>query len=163
MVMGAVEGARRAVRRLQQNTPPDGPADLNRPGRVDGARELTPGEQPDLQPHAPFSAFLAFERIGVDEIQVAQHYSGPLEPEGIEHGRASSDRRDAGRAAARPGSRRQTGAYSQCAPSRHIHDARTHNSPPPTTARQRPCPPSGAGLAYCGTDPDPIPVSGGIP
>src|ERR1700730_3165321 len=105
MVMGAVEGARRAVRRLQQINPPDRPADLNRLGRVDGALELAPGEQPDLQPHTPFSAFLAFERIGVDEIQVAQPYSGPLEPEGIEHGRASSDRRDAGHASTRPGSR----------------------------------------------------------
>src|SRR5450631_47812 len=90
-MVGTVEASRRPVSRLQQVDPPDRLADLDRLGRLDGAFQLTPGEQPDLQPDAPLGALLAFERMWVNKVQVTQHNSGPLESEDIQHGRASSE------------------------------------------------------------------------
>ena len=94
VVVRPVEAARRSVHRFEQVGPPDQVADLNGLRRVDRALQRAGGDLPDLEADAVLRAFLALElRVGVHEVEVAQHDGRPLEAEDVQHSRPSSSSR----------------------------------------------------------------------
>ena len=50
-------------------------------------RELGPLDEPDLEPHAAFRAFLPRPGVGIDEEEIADHHAYPLEAECVQHER----------------------------------------------------------------------------
>jgi hypothetical protein len=85
VVVSAVEAAWLAVHRLEEVDPPDRPADLDRHGRVDRPLEVAAVEDPQLKPDPVLGALLPPVRFGVEEIQVADDDTDPLEDEGLQH------------------------------------------------------------------------------
>ena len=68
----------------------DWPSDGDRLSRVDRAPQVPPLEHADLKPHATLGALLALPRVGVHEVQVADHDTDRLEPEDVQHRRLLS-------------------------------------------------------------------------
>jgi hypothetical protein len=84
-MVGPVKAARLAVHRLEQVNPPDRAAGLDRHGRVDRPLELTAVEDPQLKADAVLGPLLPRMRIGVEEVDVADHDADFLEHESLEH------------------------------------------------------------------------------
>ena len=85
VVVRAVEAAGLAVDRLEQVDPPDGLAHRDRDRRVDGALQLAPVEDPQLEPDTVLRPLLSGVRVGVEEVDVADDDADLLEDEGLEH------------------------------------------------------------------------------
>ena len=47
---------------------------------------------PDLEPHAAFRALLPLPRVGIDEEEIADHHTYPLEAECVQHATCLLDR-----------------------------------------------------------------------